>query len=176
MTTAKSIPGLLRKLADAIECTLGGATHAAQTGTQRRDALCQRNAAALDAAFATPVVYSLPPPNIARHHIVLIMSAELHSHHMQKIEAMADELENSFHYLNRYGLCTQAIQIESHGLGELLIQLLNRKGVTAQSLATRFEPFAYGRHRGETDASRAQQQHGGPCAPNQKPRHPGPQQ
>lgn len=169
MTTAKSIPEQLRELADTIERTLGIATHTTQTVTQRR------NAEARNAEFATSVTYTLPVLNIARNHIVVVMSADLHSHHMQRIEAIADELENSFHYLSRYGfLRANAIQIESHGLGELLIQLLNRKGVTTQPLARQFEPFVYGLRQEETDASHAQQQHGDLRAPNQKQQPLGP--
>nr|WP_158383343.1 hypothetical protein [Comamonas testosteroni] len=47
MTTAKSIPGLLRKLADFIERALGGTAHAAEAARQRRAAQCQRNAEVL---------------------------------------------------------------------------------------------------------------------------------
>lgn len=176
MTTAKSIPGLLRELADTIERALGSATHAAETATQRRrDAPCHSNAEALAAEIAKPSPYALPSPNIARNHIVLIMSAELHSHDMQKIETIADNLENAFHYLSRSGLHAQALQIEPHGLGDLLIQFLNRKGITTQSLAKLCKPFACSRHPEGKDAAHVSQQHGGQCGPIQKQQPLGPQ-
>lgn len=106
----------------------------------------------------TAAPYVLPSPNIAQNHIVLIMSAELQEQRMQTIEAMADDLEDACHYLSGKGLHTQAIQIEPHGLGDLLIQLLNRRGVTTQSLATLCKPFACSRHPERTDALCEQQQ------------------
>lgn len=136
---------------------------------------CKHRLDAVTGLACTDMPYALPSPNVARHHIVLIMSAELRTHQMQKIEAMADDLENAFHYLSGKGLHARAVQIEPHGLGDLLIQLLNRRGVVTESLATPCKPFACARHPEEIDASRGSQLHDGPHAQAPKPQFLGPQ-
>lgn len=103
-------------------------------------------------------------PHMDKNRVVLVMNVQLHEHRMQQIEAMTDNLENAFHYLSGQGLRAQEIQIESHGLGNLLIQLLSRRGVATQPLPTPCKPFVDDHRLAKTYASHEPQQPDGSLA------------
>lgn len=123
------------------------------TGPWKSFDACQRRAQQVERnAASNPHVVATWPPHMDETHIALHLEGgnALQPH---RIEMTAVQIAYVLKYLNKIGLDVQGVQVEAHGLGEMLMQFLRRNGVTAQPLPTLCKPSACNHHPAETGAS-----------------------